>query len=158
MTPATPRPIAGALCHTHSMEKTHAPAGSISLAFLGTATLVAGLAGAVGSLGLLFHASRSRPPFLMVLFVVWVLSPFVAIVFARVGSRRWPRHTQITVYIVMLVIALSSLAVYGNDALRPGRAQAAFVYIVVPLVSWLVLAIIVPIAAIISRKQSHRGS
>lgn len=72
------------------MEKTHAPAGSIFLAFLHTATPVAGLAGAVGSIGLLFHASRSRPPLLMVLFVVWVLSPFVAIVFTRVGSRRWP--------------------------------------------------------------------
>ena len=137
------------------MERTHAPAGSIFLAFLRTATLVAGIAGAVGSLGLLFHASRSRPPLLMVLFVVWVLSPFLAIVFTRVGSKRWPRHTQMTVYIVMLVIALSSLAVYGNDALRPRRTQAAFVYIVVPLVSWLVLAIIVPIAAITSRRRPH---
>ena len=132
--------------------------GSMFPGFLRTAALVAGLAGAAGSLGLLFHASRTRPPILMVLFVIWVLSPFVAIVFTGVVSKRWPVLIQVSVHIVTLVIALSSLAVYGNDALRPRRARAAFVYIAVPLVSWLALAIIVPIAALISRSQSHRES
>ena len=59
-------------------------------------------------------------------------------------------------YVGMLVVALISLAVYGNDALRPRRAQAAFVYIVVPLVSWLSIAVVVPIVALIARKQSRR--
>jgi hypothetical protein len=126
------------------------------LSFLRTATLVASLTGALGSLGLLFHASRTRPPLLMALFVIGVLSPFVAIVFTRVVSRRWTVPTQVTLCIVTLVIALSSLAVYLNDALRPRRAQAAFVYIVVPMASWLVLAIVIPVAVFISRRQSHR--
>jgi hypothetical protein len=40
-------------------SKVRQPAtGSMFLGFLRTATLVAGLAGAVGSLGLLFHARR----------------------------------------------------------------------------------------------------
>jgi len=126
------------------------------LRFLRPAALVAALAGVAGSLGLLFHASRSRPPLLMVLFVIWVSSPFLAAVIASVDSKRWSVLTQATLYVAMLVIALASLAVYGNDALRPRRAQAAFVYIVVPLVSWLLIAIVLPIAAIISGRRSRR--
>jgi hypothetical protein len=104
------------------------------LGFLRAAALIAMLAGGAASLGLLFHASR-RPPPLMAIFVVWVLSPFVALVFANAVSRRWSVLTRATLYGVMLVVALGSLAIYGNGALRPRRAEAAFVYVVVPPVA-----------------------
>jgi len=123
---------------------------------LRTAGLVAALVGAGASLILLFQASHSRPPLLMLLFVIWVLSPFIAVIIASGVSKRWAVLTQTTLYVAMLVIAFSSLAVYGNDVLRPRRAQAAFVYIMVPLVSWLSIAVVVPIAALIARMQSRR--
>ena len=57
----------------------------------------------------------------------------------------------------MLVLTLGSLAIYGVDALRPPRPQAAFVFIVVPPASWLVIAIVIPIAALTSGRLSRRG-
>jgi len=147
---------AEALCQTHSMEENDEHPGRAEfLRVLRAAALVAALAGAAGSLGLLFHASHSRPPLLMVLFVIWVSSPFLAGVFASMVSKRWSVLTQATLYVAMLVVALGALAVYGNDALRPRRAQAAFVYIAVPLGSWLI-ATVIPIAAFVSRRQSRR--
>ena len=115
------------------------------------------LAGVAGSLGLMIRAGQRTPRFLLVLFVIWVLSPFVALVLADVVSKRWSVLTRATLYSVMLVVTLGSLAIYGDDALRPRRAQAAFVYVAVPPASWLLIAIVVLIAAFISGRLSRRG-
>ena len=117
--------------------------------------LIATPVASVGSLGFLFHASQRRPPLLMAIFVVWVLAPFVALLFAAAISRRWSIPARATLYPVMVVVALFSLGVYGYDALRPRRAQPAYVYVMVPPASWLFIAVVVPMAALISRRD-HR--
>ena len=124
---------------------------------LSTVALLAALAGAAGSLGFMLNAGRRTPRFLLVIFVFWVLSPFVALVWAHMASKRWSVGTRATLYTVMLVLTLGSLAIYGHDALRPRKAQAAFVYVLVPPASWLLIAIVVPTAAFISGKPSRRG-
>ena len=124
---------------------------------LRAAALIAVLAGAGGSLGLLLRAGQRSPRLLLVLFVIWVLSPFMALVLAHVFSKRWSVLTRATLYSVMLVVTLGSLAIYGDDALGHRRAQAAFVYVAVPPASWLLIAIVVPIAAFISGRLSRRG-
>jgi len=124
---------------------------------LRAAALIAVLAGAAGSLAFLLNAGRRTPRFLLVIFVFWVLSPFVVLVWAHVVSTRWSAVTRATLYTVMLVLTVGSLAIYANDAVRPRRAQAAFVYVLVPPVSWLLIAIAVPTAALISRTRSRRG-
>ena len=56
-------------------------------AFLGLLrgmALIAVVAGAVGSLGLMLRADQRTPRFLLVLFFFWVLSPFVALAWANV--------------------------------------------------------------------------
>ena len=80
----------------------------------------------------------------------------MALVCAYVVSRHCSVFTRATLYTVMLVLTLGSLAIYGGDALRPPRARAAFVFVVVPLASWLLIATIVPIAALVSRRRSRR--
>ncbi len=129
--------------------------------FLGrlrAAALIAVLAGAGGSAGLMLRAGRRNDSrILMVLMAIWVLSPFMALAWANLVSKRWPVLTRVTLYSVTLVLTLASLAVYGVDALRPPRAQAAFVFVVVPPASWLLIAIVVPIAALISGRLSRRS-
>ncbi|MDQ2920296.1 MAG: hypothetical protein M3R52_01585 [Acidobacteriota bacterium] len=127
------------------------------LGLLRAAALIAVVAGAAGSVGLLLRAGRRTPRLLLVLFFFWVLSPFVALVLAHVVSKRWSVLTRATLYSVMLVVTLGSLAIYGDDALRPRKAQAAFWYVLVPPASWLLMAIVVPIAALISGRLSRRG-
>jgi hypothetical protein len=128
------------------------------LGVLRAAALIAVLAGAAGSLGLMLHAGRRNDSrILLVLFTIWVLSPFVALVLADVVSKRWSALTRATLHSVMLVLTLGSLAIYGDVALGPPRAKTAFVFVVVPPASWLLIAIAVPIAALISGRPSRRS-
>jgi hypothetical protein len=129
-----------------------------SLGRLRVAALIAVLAGAVGSFGLTLRAGqRSDERILVVLIAIWVLSPFLALGLANAVSKRWSVLTRATLYGLTLVLAPVSLAVYINDALRPPRAQAAFVFVAVPLVSWLLIAVVVPAAVLISGRRSRRG-
>lgn len=127
------------------------------LGLLRAVALLAVVAGAVGSLGFMLRAGRRTPRFLLVLFVIWVLSPFAALAWANIVSRRWSILAQETLYCVTLVVTLGSLAIYGGLVLPPAGSPAAFVFVLVPPVSWLLLAT-VPIAAWISRRLSPRGA
>jgi hypothetical protein len=125
------------------------------------AALIAVLVGAAGSVGFLLRAGQRTPRLVLVIMLLWVLAPFVALALADVVSRRWTvlaqAPTRATLYSLMLVLGLGSLAVYVDDAVRPRQAQAAYVFVMVPLVSWLVMAIAIPIAALRSRRLSRRG-
>ena len=117
---------------------------------LRTVALIAAVAGAVGSVGLMLWVGHRNPSrVLLALFVIWDLSPFVALLLADMVSKRWSVITRATLHIVMLVVALSSLALYGDVVWRP-RSQSAFMFLVVPLGSWLLMTIVVPLAALIS--------
>ena len=128
------------------------------LALTRRAALIAVLAGAAGSLGLMFRAGRRQnSKILLLLFAIWVLSPFVALVRANVVSKRWPILIRAALYSVMLVLTLGSLAIYGEVAFGYATAKVGFVFLVVPLASWLLIAIVVAIAALISSRVSRRG-
>lgn len=126
------------------------------LGHLRAVALIAVVVGAAGSFGLFLRAGQRTPPFLLVLMAIWVLSPFIVLVWANVVSKHWSSPTQATLYGVMLAVTLGSLAIYGDDAMGHRRPQAAFVYVLVPPASWLLIAIAVPIAAFISGRLSHR--
>ncbi len=123
---------------------------------LRAAALAALLAGAAGSVALLALAGRHAPPVLWAPFLVWVLSPFVILLFAERILKRWPLPTRGALYGVMLAVAVGSLAVYIDDAFGHRRPQAAFVYVAVPPASWLLIAIVLAIAALVSRRRSRR--
>jgi len=126
---------------------------------LSGAALLLPVAGAVGSVGLMLwigHRNDSR--LLLALFAIWVLSPFVALVWADVVLKRRPVFIRATLYSVILVLTLGSLTIYGDVALGPPRAKTAFVFVVVPPASWLLIAIVVPIAALISGRASRQGA
>jgi hypothetical protein len=124
--------------------------------FLGplrAASLIAQLAGAVGSVAFMLRAGHRNPSWLLLaLFVVWVLAPFAALAWAAVASTRWPVLTRTALYCLMLVISLGSVAIYGEVALGPPRPQAAFAFVVVPPASWLLMLTILPLTALIARR------
>ena len=125
------------------------------LGLLRPAALIAVVAGAAGSLVLLLRAGQRTPRFLLFLLAIWVLSPFKALAVAHRISKGWPVPTRATLYSLIVVVALASLAIYGDDAFGHRMPQAGFVYVVVPLVSWL-LMVIVTIAALVSGTLSRR--
>lgn len=112
------------------------------LGLLRAAALIAAVAGAAGSLGLMFRAGhRQKSIVLMGLFTTWVLSPFVGILWATMVSKRRSVVTRATLHIASLILTLGSLAIYANDVLRPSRLKPAFVFLMVPLGSWVLLAL-----------------
>jgi hypothetical protein len=127
-------------------------------AFLGVlraVALIAVVAGAGGSVGLMLRAGGRTPRLLLALFVIWVLSPFAALAWANMVSKRWSVPTRATLYCVTLVLTLGSLAIYGGLVLPPAGSARAFVFVAVPPASWLLMAIAVPLAAWISRRRVH---
>ena len=128
------------------------------LGLLRVVALIALVAGAAGSVSLMLWVGRRNPSrVLLGLFVIWDVSPFVALALAGMISKRWPVLTQATLYGVMLILTLGSLALYVDVVLRP-RPQPAFLFLVVPLGSWLLMTIVVLIAALTSGRLSRRGA
>ncbi len=123
-----------------------------TIRILRTMALIMVLVGAAGSLGLMLNAGRHTPVFLLVLFVGWLLSPFMALLVANVISKRWSILTRVTLYFLMLFITLGSLISYSG-ALSPPGTKPAFKFLIVPLISWLLLVTVIPITRKISRKK-----
>ena len=125
---------------------------------LRVAALIAVLAGAAGSVGLTLSAGQGRDLRLLVVFTIWAFAPFAALVLAHVVARRWLVHTRATLYCLMLVLTLGSLAIYVGDALRHPGTQDAFVFVLVPLVSWVLIALVIPIGAFAAGRLSRRDA
>jgi len=118
-----------------------------SLRVLRAAGMFGLLAGAIGSVGFVFYYGQRNPSrLLIVLFAIWVLSPFVALLGADLMSTRWSPLTRATLHAVMLVIAVGSLAAYANAALGPPRAQGAFAFVIVPPLSWLLSGLAISVS------------
>ena len=127
--------------------------------FLGLLRIAAVLilvVGFTGSLVFMFRAGQHTPRLLLILFTIWVLAPFVALFWANTVSKRWSAVTRATLHCVMLIVSLGSLAIYGEWIdVRPAGSANAFLFVIVPPVSLIFIAIVVPITAFISGRLSR---
>src|ERR1043166_4132581 len=98
------------------------------------AALLPAVVGAAGSVWFMYLVgARQRSGLLILMFTVWVLSPFVGLVAA---DHRWKDRAppfRATLHVVTLLVALGSLAVYGEVALGPPRLKPARFFLMVPL-------------------------
>jgi hypothetical protein len=134
------------------------PKGGL-LGILRALAIIAVLAGAVGSFSLMLRAGHRNPSLLLlVLFAIWVLSPFVALILADLVSKRSSVVTRAMLHIVMLIVAVGSVAIYGYVVSKPPRSTPAAPFLLVPLGSWLLMTMAIPIAALISGRRSRRGA
>ncbi len=123
------------------------------------AARIAVVVGALGSVTLMLYAGRSNRHYLVtVLFIIWVLAPFVALALARRMSEAWSAVTRTTLYAVTLIVTALSLAIYGYRAVFPPRSTGAFVFVIVPPLSVLLLLFALAIAALLSRRLSRKES
>ena len=114
---------------------------NLTFSLLRAIAVVVVLAGAGTSLALTLHAGRNNKSVLLpALFFIWVLSPFIALMVAIAVSERWPALARAALYSFMIVLTLSSLVCYSG-LLSPKGTKPAFVFLIVPLISWLVIAI-----------------
>lgn len=126
----------------------------LRLNILRNVALSVALAGAVGAVIITFQGGRNNPSVLLrLLFVIWVLSPFIAFAITDMVSKRWIFIVRRILYILILVVTVGSLIFYSG-VLKPKDVKPAFVFLVVPLVSWILLVILILIAVRLSRKRA----
>lgn len=125
------------------------------MSLLRPAALIAAVIGAVGSVAMMLSVGeRNRQIlFLIILFVGWVASPFVALIVADIVGKRLSSLTRTTVHSLMLILALGSLAIYWSVVSSPPRVKPAAIFLMVPLASWLVMAIALSVAALLRRRR-----
>jgi hypothetical protein len=99
--------------------------------------------GAAGSVGFLLHKGGGNRTVLAIM-MLWVLAPLVLLALAYARSKRWAVP-------MTFVIMAGALVVYGVDAVVPLRPQAAFPFVLVPLVSLPLIAFVALIAQRASR-------
>jgi len=92
---------------------------------------------------------------LLLLFGAWVISPFMAPVLTNVVLQRLSILSRATLNTTMLLMTLGSLAIYGDVAFGHTRAKIGSVFLILPLLSWLLIAVAVAIAALVARRQSR---
>jgi len=118
----------------------------VQLRLLRTSALIALTAGAADSVGSTLYAGLriGAPRLLLVLFALWVVSPFSVLAVGHRISTRWSTSFRAALYVTTVIVALASMAVYGIVAFGTARPKTA-VFVMVAPVSWLLSAI--PIAA-----------
>jgi hypothetical protein len=118
------------------------------------AGLLALVVGCVGSVLLMLRASEHPPVFLILLFIVWVSSPFIALTVGYVLSAKWPAAMRTALYLTMIVVAIVSLIAYANAGAGPGHPQPrVFLFVIVPPAAWSLAAIAIGAAAMGSRRR-----
>jgi hypothetical protein len=115
------------------------------------------LAGAVGSLYFVLRAGqRNHSILLVLLFIFWVLSPFMALMVASVVSNRWSAITRSALYLLIFILPVGSIIVYSG-ALTIEGTRPAFKFLIGPLVSWLLIAVVLLITSRIRRIVSKKA-
>jgi len=123
---------------------------------LRVAALIALAVGTVGSVALMLRTSPNMPTLNIVLIGLWVISPFVLLALCDARAKRWPLLHRPTIHILALVLAVVSLSVYQSVAFGPPRPKPAALFVLIPPISWVVIATGLGLAALVSRKRRAR--
>lgn len=122
--------------------------------------LVAAGAGGLGSVALLLQMGRrnSSLALLVFFFSVWVVSPFLGLVFAIMRSKRWTETIRKTLYFVTITVAIASVLIYTRVIdLKPASSANTFLFVAVPPATWVFIVAILSIATLAARSQSRRS-
>ena len=129
-----------------------------SFTFLRTTALIALLLGAVGSLYFVINAGRHNHSILLRgLFIGWVFLPFIAFLVAHSMAKRWSVLTRKAVYWLTVIIGFGSLIGYSG-AFNTTQTKNAFVFLIVPFLSLLLLFTTVLTTRRLSRKTNSNLS
>ena len=127
---------------------------------LRAAALFAAGVGGLGSLVLLLQAGsrNSSLPLLVILFSLWVLSPFMALLFAILRSGRWPDAVRAVLYFLSIAVAAGSILIYTRMIdLKPAASANTFLFVTVPPATWMVIVMVLLIATLVHRSRTRRA-
>ena len=109
--------------------------------------LIAGVLTAEGLL--LVVAFRYDPPVtLLILFILWVFSPFCVYILLEMFATRWPTRSRLGLDSTLAVFLSISLATYAAAALGPLAGKAVPIFVIVPPVLSLLVIVAFGIIAL----------
>jgi hypothetical protein len=112
------------------------------------------LGGAIGSVALMLYAGRTNThTILNLLFVAWVLAPFIALSFAEAKAHHWTPAVRTTLHWVALITVVVTLALFVRRIYNVPRHQPAAVFVLVPPAAILVMMLALGVAKMISRRD-----
>src|SRR5579862_8328225 len=124
--------------------------------FLQTTKIILIWIGALGSVYFVIRAgSHNSSILLRALFVSWVLSPFIACFIASSNFRFLPSLTRKSVYCLIVIVVVGSLIAYSGVFKTP-KTKNAFIFLIVPLLSWLLLIGTIIISKGLSRRAKAK--
>ena len=127
------------------------------LNLLQTVAMGIAIVGAIGSLYFMFKAGRNQKSILLIaLFTAWVLSPFAGLFLATRTSNRWIIPARAGIYWLMIILAIGSLVVYSG-VLIPSGMKGAFIFLVAPFISWVVIVMLISICYNKNKFPSNRS-
>ena len=96
--------------------------------------------GLLGSLYFMFNAGNSQKSIILIgLFTFWVASPFAGLfIFNRI-SNKWSTSIREPIYWLMIILTIITVVAYSG-VLKSLNTKPAFMFIVVPFISWLSIA------------------
>jgi hypothetical protein len=104
-------------------------------------------AGAAISLGLtLWTGHRNSSMVLVLMFLVWVASPFAGLIWVHRTATGWKAARQSAVYRLMLLVSVGSAILYASAVFLPHSAKHAGPFLAVPLASWLLIAVVLVVS------------
>ena len=114
------------------------------------------ICGAVGSVGMTFYTGRNNASAILTfLFITWVLSPFIGLFITSSVTRRRTVDIYKAIYWLMITIPVISLICYSG-VLNINSKKPAFTFLIVPLISWILIIIVIPVASSVAKRRSRR--
>jgi hypothetical protein len=139
------------------MEMTHSTLRSFSN-HTHTLAQIALVAGAAGSVTLMLYTGRHNPSILLLtLFFGWVVAPFLVLFLRDRVSKRWPSLAHKSFDILALVLSLASLVTYTGVFNSP-TTKPAFIFLVVPLISWVLVVVLMIIVRVFVHAKGNEGA
>lgn len=122
---------------------------------LRTLAITSLLISSIGSLFFVIYAGRNNSSFFLpALFIIWVLSPFIGLIVANRISKRWTEKIQLRFYWFMIVLTAFSLIAY-TGVLTPHNAKPAFIFLIIPFLSWFLMLTIYALLIIHNRRHHN---
>ncbi len=107
-----------------------------------SSALISLLVGVAVSLGLMLWVGRhGSSALLMLLFTVWVASPFAGMALVYRLAKGWPLIRQNVTYSQIRIISLGSALIYAVTVNVRQLARPAGPFLAVPVASWLLMAL-----------------
>lgn len=119
---------------------------------------VATIVSAIVSLGCMFWVGQhNRSIVLVTLFALWVLSPFIGLLWTRRFAYWYQYAAQAMIYGLIFLVSIGSAIFYAIAAFGPRWHHPALPFLAAPLLSWLLIGMVLLVVKLSFGGRFERG-